>query len=55
MKIFLQKMPLLLKYLSKSDNKLWQNICIVMLIFRIVHFLDLGEFNIDMILFVTVA
>ena len=55
MKVLQQKMPLLLKYLSKSDNKHWQNICIVMLLLRIVRFLDHGEFNIDMILFVTVA
>ena len=55
MKVFLQKMPLLLIHLSQSSNyKHWQNIFIVMLIFRKVHFLDLGEFSIDLILFTVV-
>ena len=49
-------MPLLLKYSSKSlDYNHWQNICIVTLIFRKVHFLGHGEFSTDLIVFVTVV
>ena len=55
MKVFLQKMPLLIKYL-KSDNKHWQNIYIVNANSQdSAFFLDLGELSIDLILFLTVA
>ena len=53
---FSAKNFIVVEYLSKSlDYNHWQNICIVTLIFSKVHFLDLGEFSTDLIVFVTVV